>query len=56
MDDNPANNNYERQALEALGIRFTISTSTEDALEKIKVQNFDAVISDMGRPPDTQAG
>lgn len=47
---------YERQALEALGVRFALSTSTEDALEQLRYQAFDAIISDMGRPPDSQAG
>lgn len=56
VDDRPENNVYERGALEALGVRFTISTSTEDALEKLKSQAFDVIISDMGRPPDPQAG
>ncbi len=56
VDDNPANNIYERKSLEALGIRFTISTSTEDALEKVRLSKYDVVISDMGRPPDRQAG
>jgi CheY-like chemotaxis protein len=53
VDDNPENNYYERSALEALGIRFTISTFTEDALEKVRYDTYDAIISDMGRqPPD----
>ncbi len=56
VDDHPNNNIHERQSLEALGVNFVISTSTEDALEKIKRQSFDAIISDMGRPPDLQAG
>jgi CheY-like chemotaxis protein len=56
VDDNPSNNFYERKALEALGIRFTISTSTDDALEKLNAYKYDVVISDMGRPPDKQAG
>ena len=56
VDDRPNNNLYERQALEALGITFVISTSTEDALVKLKSRKFDAIISDMGRPPDDQAG
>ena len=56
VDDRPGNNNYERHALEALGIKFVISTSTDDALVKLKVQHFDGIISDMGRPPDAQAG
>jgi CheY-like chemotaxis protein len=56
VDDRPSNNEYERQALEALGIKIVISTSTDDALDKISRQHFDAIISDMGRPPDNQAG
>ncbi len=56
VDDMPDNNQYERQALEALGLRFVLSTSTEDALEKTQHRMFDAIISDMGRPPDPRAG
>ena len=56
VDDRPDNNNHERNALEALGVKFVISTSTDDALSKIKTGHFDAIISDMGRPPDPQAG
>jgi CheY-like chemotaxis protein len=56
VDDRPENNNYERQALEALGINFVISTSTDDAITKLQKQKFDVVISDMGRPPDQRAG
>jgi len=56
VDDRPDNNRYERQALEALGVRFTLSISTEDALERLRRQKFDLIISDMGRPPDQYAG
>jgi CheY-like chemotaxis protein len=56
VDDNPDNNIYERQSLEALGVRFVLSTSTDDALNKVRNQKFDAIISDMGRPPDRTAG
>ena len=56
VDDNPGNNRYERQAMEALGVRFALSTSTEDALEQLKRQSFDLIISDMSRPPDDRAG
>ena len=56
VDDNPSNNNYERKALEALGIQFTLSTSTEDALEKVRYLSYEVIISDMGRqPPDPTA-
>ncbi|MBD2081607.1 response regulator [Leptolyngbya sp. FACHB-17] len=56
VDDYPNNNIYERQALEALGVNFVLATSTEEALKKISRQKFDAIISDMGRPPDSRAG
>lgn len=56
VDDRPDNNIYERQSIEALGARFVLATSTDEALEKIKAQHFDAIISDMGRPPDSRAG
>lgn len=56
VDDHPENNTLERHALESLGLRFVLSTSTEDALDRVKSVAFDAVISDMGRPPDPRAG
>ena len=56
VDDRPSNNRYERQALEALGVRVAIATSTEEALEQVERQAFDLIISDMGRPPDARAG
>jgi CheY-like chemotaxis protein len=56
VDDRPKNNVYERQALEALGVGFVLALSTDEALEKLTRQKFDAIISDMGRPPDPQAG
>jgi CheY-like chemotaxis protein len=56
VDDRPENNVFEKQALEALGILVDISTSTENALATITRRPYDLVISDMSRPPDTQAG
>lgn len=56
VDDVPNNNLYERAAMEALGIRFTITTSTADALAIIRASRYDAIVSDMARPPDPQAG
>ena len=56
VDDIPRNNMYERKSLEALGIKFTTSTSTEDAINQLKKEKFDIVISDMGRGDNKQAG
>jgi|GEM_PF-1491586 len=56
VDDRPRNNIYERQSLEALGINFVLAQSTEEAFDKLNLQHFDLIISDMGRPPDPRAG
>lgn len=56
VDDRPQNNINERQSLEALGVNFVLATSTDEALELVKQQHFDAIISDMKRPSDTLAG
>jgi CheY-like chemotaxis protein len=56
VDDRPENQAYERRALEALGIRVFQVPSTESALEFLKKQKVDVIISDMSRPPDDRAG
>jgi CheY-like chemotaxis protein len=57
VDDRPNNNRYEVAALEALGIAVEIAVSTTEALAKMSARGpFDAIISDMGRPPDPRAG
>ena len=56
VDDRPSNNAFERRSLEELGISFTISTGTDDAIGKLFQHDYDAIISDMSRPPDALAG
>ena len=56
VDDNPDNNIIERQSMAAYNIDFVLSRSTDDALAQLRTQRFDAIISDMGRPPDPRAG
>ncbi len=56
VDDHPENQQYERNALKVLGMRFTTSLSTEEALANLYRNKYDVIISDMGRPPDPQAG
>lgn len=56
VDDKPANNVYERKSMEALGIRFTLSLDTTDALDKLQLNRYDVIISDMGRGNDRRAG
>ena len=56
VDNNPDNNILERHAMETYNIRFELARSTDEALAKLDNARFDAVISDMGRPWDHQAG
>ncbi len=56
VDDHPSNNEYERQALQALGVQFTLSLSTEDALQRLRTENYDVIITDLGRGADPNAG
>lgn len=56
VDDNPDNNTNERQAFEALGLRFTLALSTKEALEYISQHQYAAIISDMGRKEGPREG
>jgi hypothetical protein len=56
VDDRPSNNRYLINAFSSLGIRITTALSTTDAINVLKQSSFDLVISDMGRPPDNEAG
>jgi TIR domain len=56
VDDRPNNNVYERRAMERYNIDFELAKSTGEALDKLRKSSFDAIISDMGRPPDPRAG
>lgn len=56
VDDHPENNRREREAFAAMGFRLVLSTSTEDALDRVSERPFDAIISDMGRTGDSSAG
>lgn len=56
VNDRPQCNVNERRSLQALGINLVLATSTEEALERIQKQHFDAIISDMRRPGDIEAG
>ncbi|EMH9753741.1 response regulator [Proteus mirabilis] len=56
VDDNPSNNSYLIETLKINHIDVDTSLSTSDAIEKIKSNNFDVIISDMGRPEDDRAG
>lgn len=56
VDDRPENNVYERQAMEAMGLTFTLALSTEEALRLLETRQFAAIISDMGRKEGPQEG
>jgi CheY-like chemotaxis protein len=56
VDDRPWKNTNVKQALEALGIQFTLSKSTEEALQRISLKDYNVIISDMERPADKRAG
>lgn len=56
VDDRPENNIYERKAFEAVGLRFTLALSTDDALDLLKRNKFAAIISDMGRREGPREG
>ncbi|MFE3544634.1 hypothetical protein ACFXK0_16875 [Nocardia sp. NPDC059177] len=56
VDDNPASNVYERRAFTAAGYNFVLALSTDAALDHIGQMEFAAIISDIGRPGDDEAG
>lgn len=56
VDDRPENNSYERQAFEALGLRFTLALSTDEAFERLSQDKYAAIISDMGRREGPREG
>lgn len=56
VDDRPENNVYERQAMEAMGLEFTLALSTDEALHVLSTRRFAAIISDMGRKEGAQEG
>lgn len=57
VDDNPENNIWERQALESYGVEFVLAQDTAEAVQQWQEKGpFTAIISDMGRVGDAQAG
>jgi CheY-like chemotaxis protein len=56
VDDRPQNNIYEREAMEVMGLEFTLARSTEEALRILSAGRFAAIISDMGRKEGTREG
>jgi CheY-like chemotaxis protein len=49
VDDNPESNRYEIMLLTSLGAQVITSTSTQDAVERLRTGSWDLVLSDMSR-------
>lgn len=49
VDDKPSNNRYESNLFRRLGAKITTSKNTLDALEKLKNNEFDLILSDIHR-------
>lgn len=58
VDDNPDNNLWERNALEALGVKVNPVISTEKAIEALSApgEEYNIIISDMTRGANKMAG
>jgi DNA-binding NtrC family response regulator len=56
VDDNPENNVYERNALETLGVQFSLARSTEEARRLLASDPFQLVITDFARADDARGG
>lgn len=56
VDDRPDNNIHERLAFEAIGLRFSLVLSTDEAFEKLAKNQYAAIISDMGRREGPREG
>jgi len=56
VDDNPQNEEYERQALGALGVQFVLAINTADALAQMSKLQFQLVITDFQRSDDFSGG
>lgn len=56
VNDNPSGDFYERRSLDALGLSISMATTTEGALNLLKSNKYDVVITDLGRPEGRQAG
>lgn len=49
VDDDPANNEYERSLLRPEGMIFDNVVSTTEAIEQLRTSSYDLVITDLGR-------
>ncbi len=56
VDDNPQNNSDEIGVLKTQGYEFALATSTDEAMDMLGHQSFEAVISDMKRKEGAREG
>ena len=56
VDDDPAAIQYEKNALQALGLRIATARNTNEAIRDLGANQYDIIISDMGRPSGDRAG
>jgi len=56
IDDMPSNNDYLVNAFRDIGINVFLAYSTEEAKNKLSEHKYDLIITDMSRPPDSEAG
>ena len=49
MDDHPEFNNWEKRALRSLGARVTTALSNAEAVDLLRRDDYDLIISDIGR-------
>lgn len=56
VDDRPENNSYVRSIMETYGVEFSLALSTSEALRLMRHENYDLVISDMGRKEGPREG
>jgi len=56
VDDREESRVFERQALQSLGFAIVVVETTGDAIAAIEREQFDVVISGMGRQTDARAG
>jgi len=51
IDDKPENNEQHIEVFKSVGVDFELAKTSEEARNKLKLQSFDLIISNMGRPP-----
>jgi len=56
IDDNPSNNYYESKILKAIGVDIEIAKSSMDALSLLKKNQYNLILSDVGRNDNKNEG